>query len=162
MTPSLSLIITILSSLSVVSARFQCPGPGVWADPRSCTSFYQCLSPGTVYKYLCPPGTRYDPRVHNCNHNFLAPPCNKPAEDNTDDDSDSFVLPPSFTPEDSDELNEKPQYTVAAGSLYPCSKPGYFSEETSCNNFYVCKEVTPGILNAERVFRFVSANIFMK
>ena len=26
-------------------------------------------------RYLCPPGTRYDPRVHNCNHDFLAPPC---------------------------------------------------------------------------------------
>lgn len=134
--------------------RFSCPGPGVWADPSSCTSFYQCLPHGTVYKYLCPPGTRYDARVHNCNHNFLAPPCQVSSDSSSSDDT-SFILPPSLTPaqDNSEEETGQPQYTLAPGSLYPCSRPGYFSEQNSCNNFYVCKEVTPGVLNAERLFR---------
>jgi len=41
---------------------------------------------------------------------------------------------------------------VSVSSLYPCSQPGYYSEETSCSQFYVCKEVAPGLLSADRIF----------
>ena len=100
-------------------------------------------------------GTRYDARVHNCNHNFLAPPCQLPELDQQSQDI-SFNLPPTLTPgqeQDKLELEIESLYVVSPTSLYACPKPGYFSEETSCNNFYVCKETTPGVLTAERVFR---------
>ena len=110
------------------------------------------------------PGTRYDARVHNCNHNFLAPPCKLP--DNNQQSQDIlFNLPPTLTPVagqegDKLELETESLYVVSPTSLYACPKPGYFSEETSCNNFYVCKEVTPGVLTAERVFRYDVLSIF--
>ena len=47
----------------------------------------------------------------------------------------------------------QPEFLVSAQSLYPCSQPGYYSEETSCSQFYVCKEVAPGVLSADRIFR---------
>ena len=47
----------------------------------------------------------------------------------------------------------EPEFMVSVSSLYPCSQPGYYSEETSCSQFYVCKEVAPGVLSAERIFR---------
>ena len=54
------------------------------------------------------------------------------------------------------EVSEsEPEYSVSASSLYPCSQPGYYSEETSCDQFYVCKEVAPGVLSADRIFRLV-------
>ena len=58
------------------AARFSCPGPGYYRDPSSCTAFYRCLDWNSpAHRYICPPATRYDPAVRNCNHNFLAPPC---------------------------------------------------------------------------------------
>ena len=137
--------------------RFSCPGPGFWRDPTSCTAFYRCVSPYLVYRYLCPPGTRYDARVHNCNHNFLAPPCN--LEDVEDDGSGpqmSFDRPSELSPspfEDNVGDEEDKNYVVAADSIYPCPRPGYYSEEASCDNFYVCREVRPGVLSAQRIFR---------
>ena len=100
---------------------------------------------------------RYDSRVHNCNHNFLAPPCPASLEVSltVEDGSEEagFDLPPALETEASEEVSEEVQYLVSPGSLYPCTRPGYFSEQTSCNNFFVCREVTPGVLTAERVFR---------
>merc|ERR1711953_300209 len=46
----------------------------------------------------------------------------------------------------------EPEFMVSVSSLYPCSQPGYYSEETSCSQFYVCKEVAPGVLSADRIF----------
>ena len=138
--------------------RFSCPGPGFWRDPSSCTAFYRCVTPYIVYRYLCPPGTRYDARVHNCNHNFLAPPCNLQAGDQSPASGPnlSFDLPAELlptSPDDEESSEDEKNYLVAADSIYPCSEPGYFSEEASCNNFYVCKEVRPGVLSAQRIFR---------
>ena len=100
--------------------------------------------------------SRYDSRVRNCNHNFLAPPCQTSLEVSlTVEDEAGFDLPPSLDTEASDgaEADTELQYLVSPGSLYPCSKPGYFSEQTSCNNFFVCREITPGVLTAQRLFR---------
>ena len=143
-------------SILTSSLRFSCPGPGFWPDPTTCTAFYRCLTPAVVYRYLCPPGTRYDPRVHNCNHNFLAPPCNllSQAEDESLPQL-SFDLPPELDPSTTPEVEtqEESQYELDPGSIYPCSQPGYFTEQSSCSNFYVCREVRPGVLTAERIFR---------
>jgi len=158
-------LLTSMFSLTSGITRFMCPGPGFWADPTSCTAFYQCIPPLTVYRYLCPPGTRYDPRVHNCNHDFLAPPCHLSLDSGSSETSEStFDLAPELKPEQTTESSETEessgQYLVSPTSLYPCSTPGYFSEETSCNNFYVCKEITPGVLSAERVFRCPDRYLF--
>ena len=70
------------------------------------------------------------------------------------EDEAGFELPPSLDTEAGDpEAEPEVQYLVSPGSLYPCTRPGYFSEQTSCDNFFVCREVTPGVLTAERVFR---------
>ena len=141
----------------ITSCRFSCPGPGFWRDPASCTAFYRCVTPYIVYRYLCPPGTRYDARVHNCNHNFLAPPCSlqSQAEDLSIPQL-SFDLPPELSPTapaDEEAPEDDTEYVLDVNSIYPCTQPGYYSEEASCNNFYVCKEVRPGVLSAERIFR---------
>ena len=100
---------------------------------------------------------RYDSRVHNCNHNFLAPPCSlKDVEDGSGPQL-SFEIPSEFSPspaEGEDGSEEQKNYVVAADSIYPCSRPGYYSEEASCNNFYVCREIRPGVLTAQRIFRY--------
>jgi len=162
-------IISLLTSMITFTSgltRFMCPGPGFWSDPTSCTAFYQCIPPLTVYRYLCPPGTRYDPRVHNCNHDFLAPPCHLSSDPGDETSESGFDLAPELKPEqtsetnDNDETSVSGQYLVSPTSLYPCSTPGYFSEETSCDNFYVCKEITPGVLSAERVFRCPDRYLF--
>ena len=147
----------IVCNCSSPSVRFSCPGPGFWRDPTSCTAFYRCLTPYVVYRYLCPPGTRYDPRVHNCNHNFLAPPCNlADLEEDGDGPQLSFEIPSELAPNPAEEdggAEDGQNYVVAADSIYPCPQPGYYSEETSCDNFYVCREVRPGVLSAQRIFR---------
>ena len=48
---------------------------------------------------------------------------------------------------------EEEEYSPAAGSLYVCPHPGYFGLEGSCSEFWVCREVSPGLLLAERPFR---------
>jgi len=53
-----------------------------------------------------------------------------------------------------------PQYTVSPTSLYPCVQPGYYSEESSCSEFFVCKEVAPGVLSAEKIFRCPDRYLF--
>ncbi|XP_023325421.1 uncharacterized protein LOC111699088 [Eurytemora carolleeae] len=45
------------------------------------------------------------------------------------------------------------KFTVSSDSIYPCTEPGYFSEPSDCREFYTCKEITPGVLSAERLFR---------
>ena len=118
------------------------------------------MTPYIVYRYLCPPGTRYDARVHNCNHNFLAPPCSlEDLQEDVEDGSGpqlAFERPSEFSPspaEDEGGAEGNGNYVVAADSIYPCPRPGYYSEETSCDNFYVCREVRPGVLEAQRIFR---------
>jgi len=65
----------LLAAQCSAGPEFKCPGPGFFADPKSCTAFYRCLNKNMNYRYICPAGTRYDPRVSNCNHNFLVPAC---------------------------------------------------------------------------------------
>ena len=52
-------------------------------------------------------------------------------------------------------------YSVSSGSLYPCTAPGYFTEPSSCSQFYVCKEVAPGVLSADRIHRW-SINLLLE
>ena len=96
--------------------------------------------------------------MKNCNHNYLAPPC--PAlletEITVESGEDSQVGAGHVRGEEDDGwlLQEADSsYSVSPGSLHPCPRPGYYSEETSCSQFYVCKEVAPGVLSANRVFR---------
>merc|ERR1719507_821279 len=58
------------------------------------------------------------------------------------------------------EGEEGSNYLVAAGSAYPCPSPGYFSLSGSCTEFWVCKEVGPGLLSAERPFRCPKRYLF--
>jgi len=58
------------------------------------------------------------------------------------------------------EGEEGSNYLVAAGSAYPCPSPGYFSLTGSCTEFWVCKEVGPGLLSAERPFRCPKRYLF--
>merc|ERR1719273_934493 len=59
-----------------------------------------------------------------------------------------------------EESEGVPEYLVAAGSAYPCSSPGYFALSGSCREFWVCKEVGPGLLSAERPFRCPDRYLF--
>merc|ERR1712156_934962 len=59
-----------------------------------------------------------------------------------------------------EESEGGPEYLVAAGSAYPCSSPGYFALSGSCREFWVCKEVGPGLLSAERPFRCPNRYLF--
>merc|ERR1711936_1087154 len=60
------------------------------------------------------------------------------------------VLPPGTS--GSTAAPAEPEWSVSVSSLYPCSQPGYYSEESSCSQFFVCKEVAPGLLSADRIF----------
>eukprot|EP00090_Calanus_glacialis_P005467 TRINITY_DN14226_c0_g1_i5.p1 TRINITY_DN14226_c0_g1~~TRINITY_DN14226_c0_g1_i5.p1 ORF type:complete len:352 (-),score=73.41 TRINITY_DN14226_c0_g1_i5:76-1131(-) len=60
------------------------------------------------------------------------------------------------------QVDDKPELTflVSPTSLYPCQQPGYFSEQSSCTQFYVCREVAPGVLSAEALFRCPNRYLF--
>merc|ERR1711936_1166351 len=60
------------------------------------------------------------------------------------------VIPPGTS--GSTAAPAEPEWSVSVSSLYPCSQPGYYSEESSCSQFFVCKEVAPGLLSADRIF----------
>ena len=51
-------------------------------------------------------------------------------------------------------------YLVSPISLYPCKQPGYYNEKSSCTQFYVCREVAPGVLSADRIFRCPERYVF--
>jgi len=281
-TPLLTLALTV----SCAAAKFQCQGPGFFADPESCTAFYRCVNKSTSYRYICPLGTRYDPTVSNCNHAFLAPPCHIQTsgtvgsgsstaagtqESNKiegDDDGDQGTsgqgsqetsgqqsaqdlgqptdqsagdtinnessqqsgqttgglgsgesgqdsllsglgdgevnqstsstpinvnpitdidipnqtqppltrptaaaatitttttsTPPATTTSTtaSDQSSSTPQYTLSPQSIYPCTEPGFFKEASNCKDFYMCKEISPGVLSAERLFRCPDRYLF--
>jgi hypothetical protein len=53
-----------------------------------------------------------------------------------------------------------PPYSVSPNSIYPCTQPGYYEEVTSCKEFYVCREVGPGVLSADRIFRCPDRYLF--
>merc|ERR1711953_1513912 len=75
----------------------------------------------------------------------------------------SFEIPSELAPnpaEEDGEAEDGQNYVVAADSIYPCPQPGYYSEETSCDNFYVCREVRPGVLSAQRIFRCPDRYLF--
>ena len=57
------------------------------------------------------------------------------------------------TPPVTEVSSPEPEWSVSVSSLYPCSQPGYYREDSSCDQFFVCKEVAPGVLSADRIFR---------
>jgi len=100
--------------------------------------------------------------------------------DNTVDDSEDDKLPgninngatnsPELTTDHAqiteDQPSSQPQdkpgvtFLVSPTSLYPCQEPGYFSEQSSCTEFYVCREIAPGVLAAEALFRCPDRYVF--
>jgi len=51
------------------------------------------------------------------------------------------------------EDSEDSAYVVSPSSLFACPEPGFFAEPSSCQDFYTCREISPGVLSAERLFR---------
>ena len=51
-------------------------------------------------------------------------------------------------------------YSVSPTSLYECSQPDYYEEETTCEQFYTCREIAEGVLAADRVFRCPGGYMF--
>ena len=63
-------------------------------------------------------------------------------DDGSSNDDNNFVV-----------TDEDIKYTVQSGSLYNCTKPGYFPYELNCVEFYVCIEVEPNVLSALQLHR---------
>jgi hypothetical protein len=63
-------------------------------------------------------------------------------------------------PPQSDEDKSSVTFLVSPTSLFPCQEPGYYSEQSSCTEFYVCREVAPGVLSAEALFRCPDRYVF--
>jgi len=53
-----------------------------------------------------------------------------------------------------------PHYSVSPSSSYPCPLPGYFPVPGSCSEFWVCREVRPGLLAAAAPFRCPDRYLF--
>lgn len=51
-------------------------------------------------------------------------------------------------------------YSVSPTSLYDCYQPNYYQEETTCEQFYACREIAPGVLAADRIFRCPAGYLF--
>jgi hypothetical protein len=45
---------------------FSCPGAGLFADPASCSSYYECVDSETFYNRACPSGLHFNPAITNC------------------------------------------------------------------------------------------------
>merc|ERR1712106_366590 len=246
--PTTLKLLPILLLMNPTTTKFSCPGAGFYADPLSCISFYRCLDRQTSYKYQCPSGTRYDPRLRNCNHEASAPPCqSEQASISTTNPTTApattkrtttaattipttttsiaktttrksttrnpFIIirpsyatqrpksttksstnirtttvrittsneikVPSFPPPLSTPIPEKVStsnrppnlivtkkplpsrnYTVSPISLYACSQPDFYPDESSCEQFYTCRETSPGVLSADRIFRCPEKYLF--
>merc|ERR1712107_839644 len=65
------------------------------------------------------------------------------------------IRPPATT-SSPDEI----KYQLSPESIYKCEEPGFFEDPSSCNDFYMCKEVRPGVLSADRVFRCPDRYLF--
>lgn len=71
-----------------------------------------------------------------------------------------ITRPPSTTTEAPPATTTSSNYTLAPGSVYACQQPGFYSEPSNCREFYMCKEVSTGVLSAERVFRCPDRYLF--
>ena len=38
-------------------------------------------------------------------------------------------------------------------SIYSCPQPGHYQDKTSCQQFFTCREISTGVLAADRIFR---------
>merc|ERR1719347_378515 len=85
-------------------------------------------------------------------------PTNLESEVNIPDDAGPVFPPSNVT--DASSQPDKPLYSVSPTSIYPCKEPGYYEEVTSCKQFYVCREVGPGILSADRIFKCPDRYLF--
>ena len=76
-------------------------------------------------------------------------------DNNNSDNSGNQADNNDTTDNENDEGAEKLEsnFSVSSSSLYPCSEPGYFTMASSCAQFFVCKEVAPGVLSADRIHR---------
>merc|ERR1739848_84392 len=93
------------------------------------------------------PVTKPDMNVPSDNMPVTKPDMNLPS-DNMPVTKPDMNLPSDNMP----GTKPDPQWSVSLSSLYPCSQPGYYREDSSCQQFYVCKEVAPGLLSADRIF----------
>jgi len=175
--PSLLTVLSLLSLLpcSLLSSP-QCPG--FYPDPQACDQFYQCDSHKS-YLFHCPAGTLFDVDLGVCNHQYLvkclhtspAPPTTRPetvrpspaplapvATDSADTitvtltDTDLTTQTP---PSSSDSLindNDNIFLDLSKPSTTASPPVSTAEEMTSCSQFYVCKEVAPGLLSADRIF----------
>lgn len=86
------------------------------------------------------------------------------SEVNIPDGNIDPLLPPSLStqppPPSTPPTVTDPPYSVSPTSIYPCTQPGYYEEVTSCKQFYVCREVGPGVLSADRIFRCPDRYLF--
>jgi len=62
----------------------------------------------------------------------------------------STSVSPALTPI---SLAPPRNYSVSPTSLFSCPQPDYYQEETTCEQFYTCREIATGVLAAERIFR---------
>merc|ERR1711971_755339 len=95
---------------------------------------------------------------------------NEPHEDKlAGNTNNGATTRPEQTTEHAQMTEDKPQhgedkpgatFLLSPSSLYPCTQPGYFSEQSSCTQFYVCREVAPGVLSAEALFRCPDRYLF--
>ena len=57
----------ITTTPATSSGTFVCPGDGVYADPTSCSKFYQCVY-GKAHSFSCPDGLHFNPTYKVCDY----------------------------------------------------------------------------------------------
>jgi len=63
-----TLVVVLLFCLTYSTGQeFECPGPGVWADPENCQCYYNCAN-HVAYPTCCGEGTLWDDVFHDCDY----------------------------------------------------------------------------------------------
>ncbi|KAI9563689.1 hypothetical protein GHT06_011153 [Daphnia sinensis] len=145
--------------------RLTCNDDKFHRHPLRCDLYYKCVWTDLSFSVdlrACPPGLLYDEASATCRIPGRTTPCvfatfpvsvTTETPTTTTEPSTTTVTTttePTTTTTVSTTTVESSspsiQYTLAAGSLYDCKKPGHYPYQLDCVRFYRCFEVEPTVL----------------
>ncbi|XP_057378682.1 mucin-2-like isoform X2 [Daphnia carinata] len=146
--------------------RLTCNDDKFHRHPLRCDLYYKCVWTDLSFSVdlrACSPGLHFDEASATCRIPGRTTPCvfatfpvtvttESTTTTTTEPSTTTTTVEPSTTTTPSTTtvavVSSSPsvQYTLAAGSLYDCKKPGHYPYQLDCVRFYRCFEVEPTVL----------------
>jgi len=95
----LSLLLAAVSATPLLKTTgdFECPGPGIWADPDNCQCYYNCAN-HVAYQTCCSDGTLFDETYMDCDYDDLVDCGDRPRPGSTRPPVTTTAAPQTTTP----------------------------------------------------------------